>query len=51
MSARLQDHTAKEEHTNNVLSTQPSHQDGDVTHISGPDPVLAARIGLLQDVG
>lgn len=51
MSARLQDETTKDEHVDNVLSMQQSHQAGDLIHISGPDPVLAARMGLLQDVG
>lgn len=32
------------------LSGQTSRQEGDVLHVSGPDPVLIARMSLLQDV-
>lgn len=32
------------------LSAQTSRQEGDVLHVSGLDPVLIARMSLLQDV-
>lgn len=47
---RLQDGSTKVEQAGLELRTQPSRQDGDVVHVSGPDAALLAKMELLSEV-